>query len=316
MPERSEVILPDGVRLHVETSGPADAPVTAILLHGWCLDRRIWQHQREALRDVRVVAYDARGHGRSSATLLKGATLPQLGADLAQVIRTVAPTGPVVLVGHSLGGMTILEYAADHPEEFAERVAGLALVSTTAEGHTHTRYGLPAQLATLMRYWETFGSGLLARCGSWRPHQALLPVLRPTVRWLLFGDRCDDAALTVTMKAFGRASLRSIGGFRPSIGAQQRLETLVSLTSVPSTILVGDRDRLTPPACAESIAAHLPGAELSVLPDAGHMLMLERPEAVTVTLRDVICRATGTMPIERGRAGRRSPAPTDLDAAA
>jgi pimeloyl-ACP methyl ester carboxylesterase len=155
-----------------------------------------------------------------------------------------------------------------------------------------------------MRYWETFGSGLLARCGSWRPHQAVLPVLRPTVRWLLFGDRCDDAALTVTMKAFGRASLRSIGGFRPSIGAQQRLETLVSLTSVPSTILVGDRDRLTPPACAESIAGALPGAELSVLPGAGHMLMLEHPAEVKAAIRDVIGRAAGATPIKRAQRRR------------
>ncbi|WP_285686738.1 alpha/beta hydrolase [Actinoplanes sp. NBRC 103695] len=316
MPERSEVTLPDGVRLFVETSGPAEAPVTVILLHGWCLDRRIWHHQVQALGDVRVVAYDARGHGRSSATLLESATLPQLGADLAEVIRVAAPEGPIVLVGHSLGGMTIMEYAAEHPEDFTDRVAGLALISTTAEGHTHTRYGLPGQLSTLLRYGETIGAGVLARCGAWRPHQAMLPVLRPSVRWLLFGEECDDAALTVTMRAVGRATLRSIGGFRPTIGAQQRLETLAAWNGVPSAVLVGDRDRLTPPACAESIAAHLPGAELSVLPDAGHMLMLERPEAVTATLRDVICRATGTMPIERGRAGRRSPAPTDLDAAA
>ncbi|MEV7625591.1 alpha/beta hydrolase [Actinoplanes sp. NPDC089786] len=305
MPERSEVTLPDGVRLQVETSGPADAPVTVILLHGWCLDRHIWHHQVKALGDVRVVAYDARGHGRSDATLLKAATLPQLGADLAEVIRATAPTGPVVLVGHSLGGMTIMEYAADHPKEFAERVAGLVLVSTTAEGHTHTRYGMPAQLATLFRYYETIGAGVLARCGTWRPHRMMTPVLRPTVRWLLFGDDCDDTSLTVTMRGVGRASLRSIGGFRPSIGAQQRLETLAAWTGVPAAVLVGDRDRLTPPACAESIAGALPGAEATVLAGGGHMLMLERPEEVTTTIRDVVRRAAGATPIRQGR-GRRA----------
>lgn len=305
MPERSEVTLPDGVRLHVETSGPADAPVTVILLHGWCLDRRIWHHQLRDLTDVRVVAYDARGHGRSTSTLLRSATLPQLGKDLAEVIRVMAPTGPIVLVGHSLGGMTIMEYATAVPDEFADRVAGLALISTTAEGHTHTRYGLPEPLTTLLRYGETIGAGVLARCGVWRPHQAMLPVLRPTVRWLLFGEECDDDALAVTMRGVGRASLRSIGGFRPSIGAQQRLETLTAWHAVPSAVLVGDRDRLTPPACAESIAANLPGAELTVLEKAGHMLMLERPEAVTAAIHDVICRAVGTTPIEHGRQGRR-----------
>src|SRR4051812_10352552 len=154
MPERTEATLPDGVRLHVEVSGPADAPLTVVLLHGWCLDRRTWHHQVTALRAAhpqpRIITYDTRGHGRSGHTLLRSATLIQLGDDLAEVIRRYAPTGPVVLAGHSMGGMTIMEYAATHPDEFADRVAGLLFVSTTAEGHEHTRYGLPTQLATLM----------------------------------------------------------------------------------------------------------------------------------------------------------------------
>jgi len=316
MTERSEVILPDGVRLHVEISGPADAPVTVILLHGWCLDRRIWHRQVEALSDVRVIAYDARGHGRSGTTRLSAATLNQLGADLAEVIRAQAPTGPIVLAGHSLGGMTIMEYAATHVPEFAERVAGLVFVSSTAEGHTHTRYGLPTQLATLMRCGEMIGAGVLARCGAWRPHRAVLPVLRPSVRWLLFGDECSDADLTLTMRTVGRASLRSIGGFRPSIGAQMRLETLIALGDVPTAVVVGDRDRLTPTPCAESIVGALPGAELTVLPGVGHMPMLENPAEVTAALRDVIARASGTTAIGRGRQRRRERDRARLDEAA
>jgi pimeloyl-ACP methyl ester carboxylesterase len=316
MPERSEATLSDGVRLFVETSGPADAPVTVVLLHGWCLDRRTWHHQVEALRGARVVAYDARGHGRSGATRLKSATLARLGEDLAEVLRQVAPTGPVVLAGHSMGGMTIMEYADTYPEEFAKRIAGLVFVSTTAEGHTHTKYGLPAHLATVMRCGEMLGAGVLARSGPWRPHRAVLPALRPAVRWLLFGDAYEPAALAVTMKAVGRATLRSIGGFRSSIGAQHRLETLTALGDVPSAVLVGDRDRLTPPACAESIAAALPGAELTVCPGAGHMLMLERPDEVTAALQMVVARAAGSTPLERGRRRRRARARERYDEAA
>ena len=285
------MILSDGVRLHVEISGPADAPVTIVLLHGACLDRRTWSHQVAALPDARVITYDARGHGRSGATPLRSATLTQLGADLAEVLRRHAPTGPVVLAGHSMGGMTVMEYAESFPVEFAERVAGLVFVASTAEGHTHTRYGLPPQIAHLMRAGETLGAGLLARSGAWHPHRAVLPVLRPAVRWLLFGDDHPDAGLSVTMKALGRASLRSIGGFRASIGAQQRLDTLAALGHLPSAVLVGDRDRLTPPACAESIADALGGAEMTVFPGAGHMLMLERPAEVTAALLAVAERA-------------------------
>src|ERR1044071_903317 len=103
MSERTEITLSDGVRLHVETSGPADAPVTVVLLHGWCLDRRTWHHQvTELERSARVVTYDARGHGRSGSTPLESATLDRLGADLAEVLRRLAPSGPVVLAGHSM----------------------------------------------------------------------------------------------------------------------------------------------------------------------------------------------------------------------
>lgn len=291
--DRSELTLPDGVRLHVETSGPADAPVTVVLLHGWCLDRRTWHYQAQALRtlNARVIAYDARGHGRSSSTRLHSATLGQLGDDLARVLRKHAPEGPVVLAGHSLGGMTIMEYADAHPEEFAARVAGLVFVSTTAEGATHTRYGLPTPLTPFLRAAEQTGAGLLARLGAWRPHQAMLSALRPVVRWLLFGDDYRTGDMEITMSAVGRASLRSIGGFRASIGAQHRLQTLAALGDVPAAALVGDRDRLTPPPCAESIAEALPGTELTVLEGAGHMLMLERPDEVSAALTAVVGRA-------------------------
>jgi pimeloyl-ACP methyl ester carboxylesterase len=305
MPDRSEVTLLDGVRLHVEVSGPADAPLTVVLLHGWCLDRRTWHHQVAALEALdpapRIVRYDARGHGRSSSTQLQSATLGQLGDDLAEVLRRYAPHGPVVLAGHSMGGMTIMEYAHIHAEEFAQRVAGLLFVSTTAEGHTHTRYGLPPQLAALMRAGETIGAGVLARSGAWRPHRAMLPALRPAIRWLLFGDEYSDAALHITLRGVGRASLRSIGGFRASIGSQQRLDTLAALGDVPAAALVGDRDRLTPPPCAQSIAEALPGTELTVYPGAGHMLMLERPAEVSAVLTAIVERAAASTPDERDR---------------
>src|SRR3982751_5325440 len=142
MSERSELTVADGVRLFVETSGPADAPLTVVLLHGWCLDRRTWHRQVTALEAAspqpRVIAYDSRGHGRSGHTRLRSATLAQLGDDLAEVIRAYAPAGPIVLAGHSLGGMTIMEFAESYPQEFAGRVAGLVFVSTTPEGTTHT----------------------------------------------------------------------------------------------------------------------------------------------------------------------------------
>ncbi len=309
MSQRSQLTLADGVTLQVEMSGPADAAITVVLLHGWCQDRRTWHHQVAALSELginrpRIISYDSRGHGRSGSTALRSSTLAQLSNDLVEVLRRYAPEGPIVLAGHSMGGMTIMEYAHDHRAEFAQRVAGLLLVSTTAEGHTHTRYGLPPQLATLMRAGEMIGAGVLARSGAWRPHRMMLPALRPAVRWLLFGDQYEPAAMELTMRSFGRASLRSIGGFRTAVGTQQRLDTLAELGDVPAAVLVGDRDRLTPPACARSIAAALPGAELTVFPGAGHMLPLERPTEVSAALTAIVRQASATEPVERKRTNR------------
>src|SRR4051812_13921599 len=130
------VRLPDGSRLYsvlhpaapvpspgAAVEGRAQPPVTVVLLHGWTLDNRLWRQQIADLPDrlggpAQLLVFDLRGHGRSSATRGADATLEQLADDLAAVIEQVAPTGPLVLVGHSLGGMTIMEYAHRHAAEF------------------------------------------------------------------------------------------------------------------------------------------------------------------------------------------------------
>jgi pimeloyl-ACP methyl ester carboxylesterase len=307
------VQLSDGVRLHAQAFGDPDAPVTVVLLHGWTLDQSIWHRQLADLpaaaeTSARVLAYDARGHGRSSSSSRRSKTLAQLGDDLAEVLAQLAPAGPVVLVGHSLGGMTIMEYAHRHADDFAARVAGLVLVATTAVGHTHTVYGLPSSLGRLVRLGETSGAYILARCGVWRPHRVLQHVLRPGLRWLLFGHGVDARDVRLTTAAVARATLRSIGGFRPSIGAQRRLDTLAALAPVPTAVLVGDRDRLTPARCAEGIAEALGGVEVTVLTGAGHMLMLERADEVTAAIARVVA---GAIP-----ADAEPEDPTDLPLAA
>lgn len=303
--EQAEIPLADGLRLHMRTAGPRNAPVTVVLLHGWVLDGRTWHRQLQPLAEVaRVVTYDARGHGRSGGIARGSATLDRLGDDLAEVLSAVAPSGPVVLAGHSLGGMTIMEYAHRHPADFAERVGGLFFLSTTAEGHTHTLYGLPPRVANLIRVAEMTSAQVLARLGDWRPHRALAVALRPSLRWLLFGHPCDPADVHLTIKAVARAPLGSIGGLRPAVGTQARLDTLAALPTVPTAVLVGERDRLTPPVCARSIAGALPGAALTICPGAGHMLMLERPDVVTSALLDVISAAED---LAGGRDGRAAP---------
>ncbi|MER7279772.1 alpha/beta hydrolase [Dactylosporangium sp. NPDC000244] len=275
---------------------PGQRPVTVVLLHGWTLDNRLWRQQIADLPErlgapVQILAFDLRGHGRSDATRGSDATLEQLGDDLAEVIQQLVPRGPIVLCGHSLGGMAIMEYAHRHAASFARRVVGIVLVSTSAEGSSRTSYGLSPRLARVMRVLEVQGAGLLARSGAWRPHRRLMPLLAPGVRWLVFGHRVDTSWVALTASMVGNAPLCAIGGFRPSVDLHHRVETLAAMRGLPVAVLVGSADRLTPPACAETIARELPDAELRVCDEAGHMLPIERPDSVTDAIVSVIRRA-------------------------
>jgi pimeloyl-ACP methyl ester carboxylesterase len=319
----STVRLADGARLysvlHTGGSRPGTrgAPVTVVLLHGWTLDNRLWRQQITDLParlgalgvgPVRLLAFDLRGHGRSSATSGTDATLEQLGDDLAAVITELVPDGPIVLVGHSLGGMAIMEYAQRHGTAFASRVVGVVLISTSAEGSSRTSYGLSPRLARVMRILEIQGAGLLARSGAWRPHRRLMPLLSPGVRWLVFGERVDTSWVALTASMVGNAPLCAIGGFRPSVDLHHRVDTLAAMRGLPVAVLVGTLDRLTPPACAATITGELPDAELITCEDAGHMLPIERPDVVTDAIAGVIRRAatTSRMVRQRTRHGSRA----------
>ena len=151
------VTASDGTLLHVEVdeadegddAGPArrgrrrPAP-TLVFSHGYCLSQDSWHYQRQALRGrFRMVFWDQRGHGRSGIGPPGSATIDQLGDDLHTVLEAVAPTGPLVLIGHSMGGMTVMSLAEKHPRLFAERVLGVGLVSTSAGGLDQITLGLP-----------------------------------------------------------------------------------------------------------------------------------------------------------------------------
>ncbi|MFG2044744.1 alpha/beta fold hydrolase [Dactylosporangium sp. NPDC048998] len=303
--------LKDGARLYsvlhpAALATPGRRPVTVVLLHGWTLDSRLWRQQIADLptrlgAPIRLLAFDLRGHGRSSAIRGADATLEQLGDDLAEVIEQLVPHGPIVLAGHSLGGMAIMEYAHRHAAEFARRVVGVVLVSTSAEGSSRTSYGLSPRLARVMRILEVQGAGLLARSGAWRPHRRLMPLLAPGVRWLVFGHRVDTSWVALTASMVGNAPLCAIGGFRPSVDLHHRVESLVAMRGLPVAVLVGSMDRLTPPICSETIVRELPDAELQICDEAGHMLPIERPDAVTDAIVSVIRRAA--------RNRRRAPKP-------
>ena len=137
----------DGLRLCVTTYGPADAPVTVFLAHCWTLNQHDWHYQvrdlqREFGHGIRIVTWDHRGHGDSDPVRRADATIENLARDWSDLIDQLAPTGPLVLAGHSIGGMSLMQLADQRPDVF-ERVVGAVFVSTSSGQLDTVTLGLP-----------------------------------------------------------------------------------------------------------------------------------------------------------------------------
>jgi len=137
----------------------------------------------------------------------------------------------------------------------------------------------------------------------------------PGVRWLVFGQRAEPSWVSLTNAMVGAAPLCAIGGFRPAVGRQFRVDALTAMRRLPGAVLVGGRDRLTPRACAETIADALPRAEHIVIEEAGHMLPIERPDEVTEAIARVVA-ASRRRPCRRLRGALRAIASPPSAAAA
>jgi pimeloyl-ACP methyl ester carboxylesterase len=278
---RSRFVTSDGTALHVVDEGPADAATTVVLVHAWTLDHTSWDRVAATLsRTVRVLRFDHRGHGGSSPAPRGTATIAQLADDLAELIADRVPTGRIVLAGHSIGGMTMMALAERNPDLVASRVTGAAFVATSSGGLDPLSLGLPAPIARVVRRGERVVNLRLAKM----EHRALLHnprLAEPGLRWLLFGRRPRRQDVAATAEQVARVHPASMAGFRFSLGEHDRRVALTVYSGIPTVVLAGGADRLTPPGHSRVIAAELPGAELVIYPGAGHMLPLERSLEVT-----------------------------------
>ncbi|MFB7662488.1 alpha/beta fold hydrolase [Kitasatospora sp. NPDC056138] len=297
-------------------------PLTVIFCHGYCLAQDSWHFQRAALREgMRLVFWDQRSHGRSerSRSYLNGelASIDQLGGDLKAVIDAVAPEGPIVLVGHSMGGMTVMALADQHPELFgagaaegAGRVAAVALIGTLAGDWDSVTLGLPAAGAKLLRRLAPGVVRLLGRQvelveATRRLGADLTSVL---YRRFSFGTKdVDPAVVRFAEQLLDATPIDVVAEFYPAFSAHEKTAALATLRAVPTLVLAGTKDLLTPPEHSETIARELPDAELVLVQDAGHLVMLERPELVDQRLAALLRQA-----VEHVGAAPLPPAVRDL----
>jgi pimeloyl-ACP methyl ester carboxylesterase len=295
------VLADDGVPLHAEVSGPDDAPVTIIFSHGYTLSQDIWHYQRQALAGTaRLVFWDLRGHGRSGRNadhgVVEQVTVERLGADLGLVLAATAPgDGPVVLVGHSMGGMAIMALAARQPELFGTKVIGTVLISTAASG-IDPAARLPAPLRPVVRH----AAPTLLRGASQRGPAALIERGRQaagdiaflSARFIAFGDPDVSPTVVDFLERTIRATpVAVVTEFYLALLAHDQRAALGVLGRVPAVVLTGDRDRLVSARLAGEVAAGIPGADLILVPGGGHLLILERPQVVNEAITTLVARA-------------------------
>ncbi|HEY5854714.1 MAG TPA: alpha/beta hydrolase [Aldersonia sp.] len=282
----------DGVTLAVRETGPATADLTVVLLHGHCLRTDSWTFVGTQLtrshRDIRVVAYDHRGHGASGTAAASTYTLERLAHDLHAVLDAVAPGGRVVLVGHSMGGMVALTYARLYPHEIGTRTVGVALVSSSAGGIADT--GLGRLLHNPAVAW--FQSAVRSAPGAM--HRAKLlgcRVFAPAIRAIEFGDRrVSPRVLALAAAMRNETPIVTMAAFLSAFQTYDESATLSALDGVPTLVLCGSADLMTPISHSVAVAAEVAGAELVMVDGAGHAVILEQPQEVAAALSRLLRR--------------------------
>jgi pimeloyl-ACP methyl ester carboxylesterase len=275
--EERRVASFDGTELAVNVIGPEEAP-RLVFAHGFSLDMTAWHYQWKRFSDARrCILYDHRGHGRSGPAAGGDYSLEALGRDLRAVLDSEAGDGPVVLIGHSMGGMATLSLAALHPEEFGDRVVRVVLADTGASNL------LPEIVGGL-------GTRAAAAVEAAFRRLAAKPERAYRLRSRAFAGRKDLAFLIARSLNFGPEAPPSLVDHLVAIAARAPLEVWTDLAvsmmqmdlghalehiRVPALVMVGELDRLTPPNSARAMVARLPEARLVVIEGVGHCAMLE-----------------------------------------
>lgn len=270
------VVSTDGVPLHVEVDEADRKTPTIVFLHGWVENIDVWHYQRLALRgQVRMVFVDLRSHGRSGRATTKKSTFADLADDTATVIRQLVPRGPIILVGHSMGGMTIMELAGTQPDLFGGRVKGVVLLGTSAGRLMRGSPGL-RHLMPLLRA----GAPLL----DWGRRFNSYSVIR---RWGL-GPDAAERHVDMANEMILQAPTHVLTDFYPNFVGLDLTAGLAALGRARTTVVGGTADLLTPVKHSRRLADMIPDAKLVILDDVGHMLMFEEHEVVTGVIEDVL----------------------------
>lgn len=280
----------DGSRIHAELYGPEDAPAV-VLAHGWTCNTHFWAAQiRDLAADHRVIAYDQRGHGLTPEPGPGGYSVDALADDLEAVLAaTLARGQKAVLAGHSMGGMTLM--AAARRPGLREHAAAVLLCSTGSGRLTAEATVVPLRPSAFRTRLTT------AILGAKAPLGPVNPVSKRILKYATMGTGSAPGRVDTCARIVHACPRRARVGWGQVL-AELEVTAEVRELRVPTAVIAGTDDRLTPPVHARAIAAALPvGLGLTELAGMGHMTPVEAPEAVTAKLRELTTRYVATVKV-------------------
>jgi len=272
-----------GPPVHVEVFGRSDGP-TVVLAHGWTCSIPFWAPVVNALAgEARIVAYDLPGHGASPAPAHTGYTTDALADSLAAVVEAYVPDGErAVMVGHSMGAMSLVAFAGRHPAPLRARVSAAVLAST---GVANLVLGLP--VLPSLRWARGVNRRItVAAMASRLPlGRRSSPASRALIRALALSPGATAEQVRFCERII-RACPPAVRGRWGRVLARLDLRADVPALAVPTVVISGTADRMTPPRRSDVIAAALPDlTDLVRLPGAGHMTPVETTDAVVAAIR-------------------------------
>ena len=300
------VIADDGLPLHAEVDEPhptltrsaaerrrTELTPTLVFVHGYALNLDCWHFQRAGYRgQARAVFYDQRSHGRSGRSPDGHSTIEQLGSDLERVLDDLTGDAPVVLIGHSMGGMTILSLAERHPELFGTKVVGAALISTTAGGLDIGRILFPILPAGM-------GPGIVTRVVNTLSRGSRLvdrvrglgrDVATVVTDTYAFGNEVPASYVDFVYEMLDDTPFSVVAEFFPAFAGLDKWTHLEPLSRVPTAVICGSADKITGIGHSRKLHANIHGSDLLECEGAGHMVIMESHDEVNTGLDALLAR--------------------------
>jgi len=278
------IASPTGSSLYVETHGPTGAPII-IFTHGWAMDSTFWHYAKQDLGDrFRLLLWDLPGLGRSKAPDQEAITLSAFATDLAHLVNFAGR--PAVLVGHSIGGMTIQTLLRDFPQLQA-RLAGVVLLNTT--------YTNPLKTMVFSSVFEALRRPVL------EPMMKLAMALQPLFWAVKWQSYLSGSSHMANRLGFGKFATRSqlehtsLLSTRnpPGVLARGNLAMMhwdatdvLTRLRIPALVIGGDLDIITKLEASRELAAESDLATLQAVAGVNHMGPMERADVYNTAIAE------------------------------